>query len=1436
MAPLHAALLAVLSLAAGARAQDAILPNPDVLDRDPDALTCNLTTEYPAYGTEAQEIDVVLSLVAPENQTQEARLSITSVLDTSLSMSGRRIGLLREVNDWMLTELAGDDGRHSMGVVTFADNAQVLFPRVNVTPVVVGELIDLIRTNTTAIGNTNIEDGLATGLRQQQGVDRAVPVVFILTDGEPTRGRARAPPGFTRVVREAAVNRTVSPPTVVYSVGLGGVDLDILQAIADEGNGQRFVVPSVQMIPSIFGSILGGLRSVAALELKLGFEGVNGAEVVRVQSGWRVETLNGSQGLTFANLYLEERRDVLVTLRIPAGDTEQVFLRVGVNYTNATTFEEVAKEPLELVVGRVGSARPRGLPENPLVEVVRAQYLSCEAAEAAINLTKGGDVAGAVAEVDAAVRAVEDAQFFGSQSRAPRLEVLRDDLLIVRERVSNTSNMRVQRNQTVSEFVDTVCKQRPGDPNPFNFSKPPESVAASAERAERGVLGRLVNLTFTGETQFPSYSREAQELTCLVSVEAPRLPTAIGVVSVVAVVDVSASMAEGGKLAAAQAAVRAMFEQLAPDDTHTLGLVAFSGRARVVENIGDSFLATDQRLEAFNASVNGLSAAGDRDLAAGLEVALRLHEQRLSNRAARPKQRAIFLFTDLQDASDAAGGVDVQDLKARFPRAGEEVAVHAFGLGAGANASAVDLLGSVARAWSGERHVVPDAADVPASATRTLSEVLEVIADPVDLRLEAINGAALVNLIDGAEATQAEGGVTALNATFRHLGEGDRRDVLVNVSVPAASEDRAYLRATGTYRDVVRFVDVDDLPPVEVTVARSGAGSFQASPGPEWAGGKKEACAAVILAQNLSRDGDDDGALAAIAEVRDAISGSSIAESSAAAGLRNALDAVAEAIEGGGGLAERTAVFDKVGRTVCNGRGDPPLRPPVPIQGPPPRGSRTDAMLATGIRPEFPSYSTEAQTVKVAWNAVAPSTKNATTPLWVTCVIDNSASMKSTLPDTWIFKLDFLKSGALQVVDRLAQEGDKHRWGLVTFSSNVTVAQELSQINATRAKEAISAIGISEGDDTDLYAGLMAGLEQHVGAAPDGAVHSVLLFTDLDGEPTGSLTSTPDIIQAMNETLSGLGDIPMQVNTFGLGDVDGGTLDLLQQVADAGTGRRLVVLNSSDIPTAVNQTVENLLDTFALDLDVQFRALEGSQIVGVVEGAKSFTPEDGTSVNLTFSDLVLGERRDVVLLLNITEGNATDVLQADANYTRAGTNVTVKTPTRTVNLTREAQPDQADPRDLPHWAVTRFDACLAIETALNQTIAGNRTAARETIMDARIKVQSSPLKERDNSRAALRDVERELERLELLLVLPDGGQAEGNATFDNALSALCNGRFPPVAAPAPLTGFTDDFDFDGLSIGILAGIGPEGSGAPAPRTVSMVVAAVVTLCLVAFLL
>eukprot|EP00803_Ostreobium_quekettii_P008248 evm.model.scf_2655.5 EVM.evm.TU.scf_2655.5 scf_2655:16504-20971(-) len=1338
-------------------------------------------------------------------------------------MSGSRIGLLRGVQNYLLDELAASDGLHSMGVITFADQAQVLFDRINVTDVVVEELKELVLTNTTAIGNTNIQDGLLLGLAQQQEVERALPVVFLLTDGRPTRGNVRGPPGFTRLVRQAAERKTVGPPTVVYAVGLGSdLDLEVLQAIADEGNGQRFVVADRNRIPGVFGALLGGLRSLTAVDVKVGLEAGGGAEIVRVQSGWRVEEVsNTSQVVTYSSLFLEERRDILVTLRLPPGSEEGVFLRVGVNYTNATTFEDMSKGPLELRLGRGEVPGDRGLPDSALVEVVQAQYGSCEAAERAINLTKEGDVDGAVEAVDLAIENVEDADFFGSEQRAPRLEVLVEDLVVVREQVSAT-NRRTARNQTVAEFVDTVCRQRPPtDPNPFNFTKPPESVTISSERATEGVLGRLVNLTFSGETRFESYSTEEQSIECLVSVVAPRLPAAKSVLSVVAVVDVSASMGDGGKLEAVQAANLAMFAQLAPDDTHTLGLVTFNDDSAIVQNIGDTQLATDRRSEEFGDAVAGLSASGPRNIAAGLQVALRLHEQRLSNRNIRSKVRSIFLFTDVEAAGDVAGGLDVEALRAQFPRARDAVSIHVFGLGAGANASAIDLLGDVANGWNGERHMVANVSGVSAAATRALSEVLEVVADPVDVTLEAMNGATLIDVVDGEESAPVENGTAGV--TFRNLGEGDRRDLLVNISIPGGSEDTAYLRATGSYRDVVRFVDVDEIPPVDIVVARTGGGRSAERPKSAWAAEKQAACAAVLEARNLSGAGDQEGARAAIAEARDGLDESSIADSTAIAGIGNALDALSEALGGEAALVEEAGVFDVVTRTVCNERGDPPLRPPVPSGGLPPRGTRGGGMLTTSLGPEFSTYSKEAQTVKAVWNAVAPSIQNESPPVYVTCVIDNSASMKSTLADTWIFKLDFLKNGAREVVDRLAAEGEKHQWGLVTFSSNTTVVQELAALNASAAKEAISGISIAESDDTDLYGGLMAGLEQHIAAAPDGAVHSVLLFTDLNGEPVGNLTSKPDIIQALNETLASLEDIPVQVNTFGLGEMDGASLDLLQDIADRGMGKRQLVLNASDIPRAINHTVENLLDTHCVNLDIEFKPQEGTQIVEVIQGAESFAPSGNESVKISFPDVVLGERRDVVLLLNVSEGEATDVLVADANYTLAGTTDVVTTPTRVVTLMRVDGVDEGQlPRALPHWVVTKFDVCQAIDAALNQTKEGNRTAALETIDEARIAVQSSPLKEQENSKAALRDVERELEKLQVDLSVPDEGPTEGNATFDNALSALCNGRYPPVSTPAPLAGTSGELDFDGLALGILAGIGPEGSGSVAPLPVAAV--------------
>lgn len=77
------------------------------------------TTEFPEYSTDRETVYTVLTCEAPSEVSAQAALSLTTVLDTSGSMRGTPIQLLKRTVQFLVRKLLETSGVHSLGVIGY---------------------------------------------------------------------------------------------------------------------------------------------------------------------------------------------------------------------------------------------------------------------------------------------------------------------------------------------------------------------------------------------------------------------------------------------------------------------------------------------------------------------------------------------------------------------------------------------------------------------------------------------------------------------------------------------------------------------------------------------------------------------------------------------------------------------------------------------------------------------------------------------------------------------------------------------------------------------------------------------------------------------------------------------------------------------------------------------------------------------------------------------------------------------------------------------------------------------------------------------------------------------------------------------------------------------------------------------------------------------
>jgi len=253
---------------------------------------------------------------------------------------------------------------------------------------------------------------------------------------------------------------------------------------------------------------------------------------------------------------------------------------------------------------------------------------------------------------------------------------------------------------------------------------------------------------------------------------------------IICVLDVSGSM-QGDKLRLVQEAVRFVIKESEPKDR--LSIVAFNHGATRVLRLAR--MHNEGKNEATVATLR-LTAGGGTRIASGLEAALEIAERRKH----RNPVSAILLLTDGQDGSR---GEAYAPSMARAQRAG--CALYAFGFGADHDAR---LLAEIAEQAQTPFTFVEDVDSIGVAFAGAMGGLASVVAQRVELTL---NCSVTMKAVHTPFPTVREGNQTTIQ--IPDMLAGERRDVLVEVSVPAETDstgsEALLVTASAKYWDLV---------------------------------------------------------------------------------------------------------------------------------------------------------------------------------------------------------------------------------------------------------------------------------------------------------------------------------------------------------------------------------------------------------------------------------------------------------------------------------------------------------------------------------------------------------------------------------------------------------------------------------------------------------
>ncbi len=263
-------------------------------------------------------LDVLIRISAPQRDPssdgaipKRPALNLALVLDRSGSMSGEKIHFARLAARYAVQQLAPTD---RVSIVAFDDRVETIVPSRAATDVPgILRAIDGISDR----GSTALHAGWVEGATQvsAQLEPSRLNRVILLSDGVANVGETN-PDRIASDVHGLAM-RGVS----TSAMGVGqDFNEDLLEAVANSGDGNYHFIESPDQLPAIFEAELRGLLATFGKRVSLGLEPKRDARVIDVLNDFE-RTDTGRCKLT--NLTRGQMLEVIVRLSLPGGATGQ---------------------------------------------------------------------------------------------------------------------------------------------------------------------------------------------------------------------------------------------------------------------------------------------------------------------------------------------------------------------------------------------------------------------------------------------------------------------------------------------------------------------------------------------------------------------------------------------------------------------------------------------------------------------------------------------------------------------------------------------------------------------------------------------------------------------------------------------------------------------------------------------------------------------------------------------------------------------------------------------------------------------------------------------------------------------------------------------------------------------------------------------------------
>ena len=379
-------------------------------------------------------LDLLVKIMPPEAEADSQRppLNLGLVIDRSGSMQGKKILYARQAACYVIEQLLATD-RVSVTIYDSQVETLVASTLVKNKAQITRQIESIQPRNSTALHAGWVEGGVQVSqyFRPEQ-LNR----VILLSDGLANQGETN--PDVIASDVKGLAQRGVSTTTM----GVGDdYNEDLLEAMANSGDGNYYYIESSEQLPEIFQIELQGLMATLGRNVTLGIEPQGDVELVDVLNDLAL-TRQGQFKLP--NLVMGNPFVVVVRLKVPAmvGEQQADLCNFRLAW-DSNEQEERLKLRAMLQLPVVASANLEEFPFNPEVQRQVALMMSARAKQEAVQQVDRG-------EYEAASKLIQETR--QQVLRAPQSPLIEQEAQSLMDLDADLKARRLQRYRKRSHY------------------------------------------------------------------------------------------------------------------------------------------------------------------------------------------------------------------------------------------------------------------------------------------------------------------------------------------------------------------------------------------------------------------------------------------------------------------------------------------------------------------------------------------------------------------------------------------------------------------------------------------------------------------------------------------------------------------------------------------------------------------------------------------------------------------------------------------------------------------------------------------------------------------------------------------------------------------------------------------------------------------------